>query len=175
VRRWSYHVIRRSRELVRSAREERASPPQVGVGTGVGVLACFSPLPWSHVPLALLFATILRVNRAWAVVGSQIPSLFGLLRPVIVFGEIEVAYRLRTGAWPQLTIRGALAEAPRLLVDLCVGSAIVGATAGMLGGLAAYLWARRARAVSNRSRGMPEEPRPPSSGSPPSTPPGPPS
>ena len=166
MRRWNRHVVKRARELWRRAKEERASPSQVGVAVGVGVLACFSPLPWSHVPLALLFSSTLRVNRVWAVLGSQVPSLFGLLRAPIMFAEIELAHRLRTGEWAVLDVRDALAEAPRLVLDLCVGAGLVGSTLGLLAGAASYLYARR---LTRRRGALP----PPTSGSPPSASPAP--
>jgi uncharacterized protein (DUF2062 family) len=143
VRRWNHHIIKRARELWQRAKNEAATPRQTGVAVGVGVLACFSPLLWSHVPLALLLSSVLKVNRVWAVVGSQLPSLFGLLRPFIVLGEIELAHRLRTGEWVDLDWRHALSEAPRLLLDLCIGAGIVGVTAALLAGSGAYLYAKR--------------------------------
>jgi uncharacterized protein (DUF2062 family) len=165
VRGWNRHVIKRARALWQRAKEERASPRQVGVSVGVGVLACFAPIPWTHVPLALLFSSVLRVNRVWAVVGSQIPSLFGLLRPLIMFAEIEVAHRLRTGEWLELDIGHAMAQAPRLMLDLFVGAGLLGAGAGLAAGLSAYAYGRRV--MQRRRDALP----PRTSGSPPSAPP----
>jgi uncharacterized protein (DUF2062 family) len=166
VRRWNRHVIKRAREMWQRAKRERASPSQVGVAVGAGVLACFAPVPWTHVPLALLFSTVLRVNRVWAVLGSQIPSLFGLLRAPIMFAEIEAAHRLRTGEWAELQIDHVLSDAPRLLLDLFVGAGLLGACAGFLSGVSAYVYARR---FTRRRDALP----PPTSGSPPSAPPAP--
>jgi uncharacterized protein (DUF2062 family) len=166
VRRWNRHVVKRARELWARAKQERASPRQMGLAVGMGVFACFSPVPWTHVPLALLFASVLRVNRAWAVLGSQVPSLFGLLRAVIMFAEIEVAHRLRTGEWAVLDIRHTLGEAPRLMLDLCVGAGILGGSLGLAAGFSAYLYARR---VTRKRDALP----PRTSGSPPSAPPAP--
>jgi len=143
VSRWNHHIFRRAGDLWQKAKSEAATPRQTGVAVGVGVLACFSPVLWSHVPLALLLSSVLRVNRVWAVVGSQIPSLFGLLRPFIVVAEIEVAHKLRTGDWVELDWRHVASEAPRLLLDLCVGAGLVGAVAALLAGSGAYLYARR--------------------------------
>lgn len=166
MRRWNRHVIKRARDLWLRAKQEKASPRQVGLAVGVGVLACFAPVPWTHVPLALLFSTILRVNRVWAVLGSQVPSLFGLLRAPIMFAEIEVAHRLRTGEWAELEISHVVSEGPRLILDLCVGAGLLGASAGLLAGVGAYANARR---ITRRRDALP----PPTSGSPPSAPPAP--
>jgi uncharacterized protein (DUF2062 family) len=143
VRRWNHHIFKRARDLWQKAKNEAATPRQTGVAVGVGVLACFSPVLWSHVPLALLLSSALRVNRVWAALGSQIPSLFGLLRPFIVLLEIELAHRIRTGDWVDLDWRHALSEAPRLLLDLFIGAGIVGVAASLLAGSGAYLYARR--------------------------------
>jgi uncharacterized protein (DUF2062 family) len=143
VRRWNRHIFKRARDLWEKARNEATTPRQTGVAVGVGVLACFSPILWSHVPLALLLASVFRVNRVWAALGSQVPSLFGLLRPFIVLLEIELAHRIRTGEWVDLDWRRAVSEAPRLFFDLCVGAGILGVGVALLAGGGAYLYARR--------------------------------
>jgi uncharacterized protein (DUF2062 family) len=130
------------------AKRENASPPQIGVAVGIGALSCCSPLLWTHMPVAVVLATLLRVNRVWAAFASQVPSLFGLLRPLMVLAEIELGHRLRTGAWVELDARQAVREAPRLAIDLAAGAGILGLGLGIVLGVLAYLYARRRRMSS---------------------------
>lgn len=118
--------------------------------------------------LAIGLATLLRVNRLWAFVGSRLPS--SVLLAWIAFLEIELAHRLRVGAWTRFAPREVLAHGREFLVDWFLGSALVGAVLGAALGAAAYVAMRRWRGLTPH---MPHAPRPPTSESPRSAPPAP--
>jgi hypothetical protein len=97
-------------------------------------------------------ATLFRKNRLWAFVGSRFSSSPTLA--CIVFAEIEVAHRLRTGAWAPLSVGSTLAHGRELLLDWLLGTAIVAPVVGVLTGLIAWRlaarWATRAARAEGR-------------------------
>jgi uncharacterized protein (DUF2062 family) len=173
-------------ELFLRARKERSSPREVGASIAVGVFAGCTPLLGLHMWIALAAATLLRLNRLWAFLGSRMPFLLAFMW--ISFSEIEVGHRLRTGVWAavspsfaleqaRLVVHGsgwaatALSDGRGLLYDWFLGLSIVGtaiaAFIGFLAYLAALRWERRS---ALRPRTL-DAPRRPSSESRPSTPP----
>ncbi|HEY3822824.1 MAG TPA: DUF2062 domain-containing protein [Polyangiaceae bacterium] len=162
----------RTRELWRRARREHSTPREVGWSVAVGVFCGCSPFVGLHMWMALGLATVFRLNRLWAFLGSRISS--NVLLAWLAFSEIELAHRLRTGAWMALAPSDVLVEGWQLFGDWLFGSLLVGATLAALLGLLVYAlarrWRRDAPAVTPRT---PAEPLPPSSGSPPSAPPAP--
>jgi uncharacterized protein (DUF2062 family) len=149
------------------AKREHSTPFEIGCSVAVGVLSGCTPFLGLHMWLALAFATVLRLNRLWAVVGSRIS--FMPLFAIITFCEVEIAHRLREGAWMPLSPHDAVGRGKELMADWLVGTAVVGAPLAMGIGLAAYLVARTYQ-INARS---PPAPRPLPSESPPSAPPAP--
>lgn len=128
------------------AKNERGSPRQIGWAVGVGVFAGCTPLVGLHGWVAIGLATVARLSRLWAWIGSRVSNL--LILPWIVFAEIQSAHWLRTGILVPLSVTDALREGPALLLDWCVGSVFVGPALGLSLGFVAYLYARRrAKAV----------------------------
>lgn len=166
IRRWA----KLSRDLWRRAKEEHSSPPEIGMSVAVGVFAGCTPFLGMHLWIALGLATVLRVNRLWAAVGSRF-AIFPVFLWV-TFCEIETGHRLRTGAWVSLAPHDALAHGRELFADWLIGTGIVGGAIAGCMGLAVYAAVRRweRRALIRRTL---DAPRPPSSESPPSTPPAP--
>jgi uncharacterized protein (DUF2062 family) len=162
-------LLARTRELWRLALAEHASPREIAFAVALGTFVACTPLVGFHIWLALGFATLLRLNRLWAAVGSRATTP-GLLPP-IVFAEIELAHRVRFGVWAPLSPRQALAQGPDLLLDWVIGMLPVGLLYATLLGLVAYALARRRGQRLTSS--TPGGPRPASSGSPPSAPPSP--
>jgi uncharacterized protein (DUF2062 family) len=156
-------------ELWNLALRERSTPRQIGVSVGAGVFAASTPLHGAHWAVAIGLATLLRVNRLWALLASRI-SIFPVY-VAISFCEIESAHRIRTGQWASLAPSQAVAQAGRLLGDWLLGVVLFGGALAALAGLLAYVVARRMqRAVTT----PPPAPAPPApSGSMPSAPPGP--
>jgi uncharacterized protein (DUF2062 family) len=149
------------KSLWRAALHERATPRGIGSAVAVGVFVGCSPFVGAHAGIAFVAATLLRVNRLWAVVGSRVS--FFLVLPWIVFAEIQSAHRLRTGEWAHLLSTNAVAGAKDWLLDWCLGALLVGSALALaLGGVAYALAARRERLTP---RTLAESP-PPTSGSP---------
>jgi uncharacterized protein (DUF2062 family) len=145
---------RRLLDLLRRARAEHASPVQISVAVAAGLFACCSPLLGFHCFIALALATLFRVNRLWAAVASQ-ASIFGILRPPIVFAEIELGHHLRAGAWAPLDLATIVQRAPSLMLDWAIGSLPFGLTVSALGGLLAWACLARPRAKNASPKATP--------------------
>jgi uncharacterized protein (DUF2062 family) len=147
----------RVRRLVRRAKNERASPREVGEAVFLGVFAGCSPAVGVHGPIALALATVLRRNRLYAFLGSRVSNI--VILPFIVLAEVQASHVLRTGHWAALTRARVLDEAPSLLLDWIVGSILVGAVMGFVVGWLAYMWAKwraaRRRKVQADDRTLP--------------------
>jgi len=156
-----------ARDLWERALREHSTPAEIGLAVAIGVFSACTPFLGAHMWIALALATIFRLNRLWAFIGSRFSFL-----PVfawVSFCEIEGAHRLRTGSWVPLAPREALAHGSELFADWLVGTVLVGGTLAAMAGLLAYEAARRwkKRVTGRTLAGSP----PPSSESPPSAPP----
>jgi uncharacterized protein (DUF2062 family) len=114
----------------------------------VGAFIACTPLLGFHIWLALGLATIFKLNRLWAMIGSRLSTTPILL--VTTFSEIQVAHRLRTGSWAAMTLHQAVARGPELLLDWAIGSVIIGLGVGAIAGLVAMTVARRWEQVTPR-------------------------
>jgi uncharacterized protein (DUF2062 family) len=170
VRRW----LRICARLWESARSERSSPREIGWSIALGVFSGCTPFVGVHLGIALALATLLRLNRLWAALGSRIS--FAPVFACIAFCEIETGHRVHTGGWVPLSPHEAVARGKELVGDWLLGAVVLGGSLALVCGLAAYLWARRCEAapaqrVPRSPTGRtPFAPRLRSSGSPPSTP-----
>lgn len=66
-----------------------------------------------------------------------------VILPFIVLAEIQLSYRLRTGAWLVVDRAHVLAQAPTLLLDWCLGTFPVGGVIAAAMGMLAFALARR--------------------------------
>ncbi len=135
--RWANRV----RTLWRLAKTERATPPQVAWAVGVGVFVGCTPALGLHGWIAVGAATLFRLNRLYAFLGSRVSSVFVL--PWIVLGEVQLAHRVRTGSFLALTKSDVLAKARDFVLDWGLGTIPIGAALGASFAAAAYAWARR--------------------------------
>jgi uncharacterized protein (DUF2062 family) len=156
----------RARAVWDWARREHATPREIGWSVGIGVFCGCTPFYGLHMWMALGITTLFRLNRLWAFIGSRVST--NVVLYAIVFSEIELGHRLRSGAWVRMAPREVFDHARQLLGDWLIGSAIVGTGLGALLGLVAYVVATRA--VSRRRLGQSPAR---TSGSPPSAPPAP--
>lgn len=161
---------KRTRDLWDKARREHSTPREVAWSVAIGVFAGCTPFLGLHMWIALGLASLFRLNRLWAFLGSRVSM--NVLFVWIAFCEIELAHRLRQGAWAPLAPSEVFARKAQLFGDWLVGTPLVGIPLAALLGLIAYALAHRwrARAVT---RNTPDAPRPPSSGSRRSAPPAP--
>ena len=142
------------RTLWRLAKEERASPREIGWAVALGAFCGCTPAVGFHGGLALFVATLFRKNRLFAWLGSRISNI--LILPFIAFAEVEVAHRIRAGEWVALDPHQALDQATGLLLDWCLGTIPVGGAIGGLLGLASWAVAhRRARRRSREAEAHP--------------------
>jgi uncharacterized protein (DUF2062 family) len=133
-------LLDRAHQLVVRARSEHSTPPEVGFSFGVGVFSACTPLLGFHMWIALALATVFRLNRLWAFLGSRISIM-----PVylwISFCEIELGHRLRAGAWVRMSFREALSHGKELSLDWAIGTGLIGCALAAVGGLAAYVCVR---------------------------------
>jgi uncharacterized protein (DUF2062 family) len=139
--RTSTRVAARLRALWQLARREHATPREIGQAVAVGVFVGCTPAIGFHGWIAVGLATLLRLNRLWAFLGSRVCTFFIL--PWIALAEVQLAHRIRAGRWVALTVDTALHEAPGLLVDWLAGAVLVGGVLAALLGAAAYVVAGR--------------------------------
>ncbi len=131
----------RARDLWERAKREHSSPSEVGWSVAVGVFSGCTPFLGVHMWIALGLATVLRLNRLWAFLGSRVSS--NVLFVWIAFSEIEVAHRVRTGAWAPLAPADALDHGRELFGDWLLGALAVGSALAALLGAVAYFLSRR--------------------------------
>jgi len=137
-------ALERAKTLLKRALSERATPRGLALSVGLGVLLGTSPLLGLHALIAAALATAFRLNRALAVLGTNIS--FGPLMALQVAGEVIVGSRLLGQELPPITASNALDVAKGALGAWWVGYAVVGPSlAGLVGGLV-YALARRREA-----------------------------
>jgi uncharacterized protein (DUF2062 family) len=112
----------------------------------LGVFVGCTPAIGLHGWIALAAATVLRLNRLWAFLGSRVCTL--LVLPWITLTELEVAHRIRTGEWLPLRVSTVLHDAHGLLADWLLGTVLVGGALALAIGLLAYGIARRLHSVA---------------------------
>jgi uncharacterized protein (DUF2062 family) len=144
------------RVLWELAKNEHASPRQIAYAVGLGVFCGCTPGVGFHAAIGAFAATIFRLNRLWAIIGSRISNM--LILPWIVLAEIQLAHRIRTGEWAVITLDNAMDTAGEMLLDWCIGSVPVGLALGLVFGALAYVIARwRANVRAERERNAPAE------------------
>jgi uncharacterized protein len=153
------------------ARREHSTPREMAWSVAIGVFCGTSPFIGLHMWMALGLATVLRLNRLWAFVGSRVST--SILIVWIAFSEIELAHRLRTGAWMALSFDPTahmLDHGWQVFGDWVLGWTMVGALLATGVGFVAFGAARRWERIRLRT---PEPRLPPTSESPRSAPPAP--
>jgi uncharacterized protein len=161
---------RRTRELWDRALREHSTPREVGWSVAIGVFCGCTPFLGLHMWIALGLASLFRLNRLWAFLGSRVST--NVLFAWIAFCEIELAHRIRQNVWAPLAPSDVYARRAQLFGDWLVGTPLVGVPLATFFGLVAYALIRRRRARPITPH-TPDEPRPPSSESPRSAPPAP--
>lgn len=139
----------RTKRLWERAKREHSTPREVGWSVGLGVFTGCTPFIGFHMWIALGLASLFRLNRLWAFLGSRVSS--NVIFVWIAFAEIESAHRLRTGSWMPVAPQEVLAHGWDLALDWLAGAALVGSVLGVLVGLGAYVAARE-WAASARSQ-----------------------
>ncbi len=138
-----------AKRLYRAAKDERASPREIGWAVGIGVFVGCSPALGFHGLVALGAATLFKKNRLFCWIGSRVCNMITL--PFVVLAEIEIARFLRTGQWLALDRDKVLEQAPSLLLDWSLGLVPVGGGLALVFGFGSFAWARY-RAARSTSR-----------------------
>ena len=127
-------ALERARGLLKRALEERASPREFAFSVALGALIGTSPLVGLHLLVAAALATALRLNRALAVLGTNVT--FGPLLPLAVWGEVTLGARILGIDLPPITSETAVTVAKGALGAWWVGFVAVGpGTALVIGGM----------------------------------------
>ncbi|HVT61533.1 MAG TPA: DUF2062 domain-containing protein [Thermoanaerobaculia bacterium] len=145
----------RLRELLYRLRIEGDSPARQAGAVALGVFIGCTPLYGFHLPLCLVFARLLGVNRLKTYIAAHIST--PVVAPFLIFAEIQAGRRLR-GA-PPLSIRPSRFRKDfqdyaiwhwhfwhwRSWSDLVVGSIVLGILLAALFGLLTFWLLRRGR------------------------------
>lgn len=128
--------------LWQRAKSERAAPHEIGWAVAIGAFAGCTPALGFHGVVGLALATLFRKNRLFAWLGTRISNMIFL--PFIVYAEVQIAHRLRTGAWANIVIDR---EHPfdamwPLLLDWILGCIPVGGAIALVMGLGSWAIAR---------------------------------
>jgi SAM-dependent methyltransferase len=125
-------------------RTEHTTPGKVAAGVAVGVFVGCSPFWGFHLAIALLLATLFRLNRVLVYAAANLAN--PVTAPPLIFAEVQTGHRLLRGAWMGLTmdevVRAGIAG---IFLDFLVGSLVLGTALALLLGGAAWLAAHAAR------------------------------
>jgi hypothetical protein len=132
---------RKIKSLWQRAKNERATPKQIGWAIFLGVFVGCTPALGFHTVAVLAAATLFKVNRLFAWIGSR--SSNALVLPFIIIAEIQVSHIVRTGSWATFDRHAIDWEHPfrsvgPLALDWILGTIPVGCALGGLFGLAAW-------------------------------------
>ncbi len=120
------------------------------MAVAVGVFAGCTPAIGFHGWVAVGAATILRLNRLYAFVGSRVSAFFIL--PFIIIAEIQSSHYVRTHTWVALSWQHASEEGFALFGDWILGTFLVGIPLAIVLGVLAYAWGmRRASAKAGQA------------------------
>ncbi|MCS6898402.1 MAG: DUF2062 domain-containing protein [Myxococcales bacterium] len=126
--------LERVRGLLRRALQEQTSPGRFALSVALGVLIGTSPLIGFQLLVAAALATTFRLNRALAVLGTNIT--FGPMLPLTVWGEVVLGARILGIDLPPISSETAMTIAREALGAWWVGFITVGPTmAAGIGGV----------------------------------------
>lgn len=131
----------RLRRLYMTLRTEHRTPGKVAFAVGIGVVVGCSPFWGIHFALAVLLATVFRLNRVLVYAAAHIGN--PLTVAPILFAEVQSGHRIVHGAWLPIALSDvATLGVLGFFADLFVGSVVVGIILGAVIGVAAWLLAR---------------------------------
>jgi uncharacterized protein (DUF2062 family)/trans-aconitate methyltransferase len=131
------------RRLFHRLRTEGDTPARQAAAFGLGTFIGCLPLFGLHLQLCLTAGWLLRLNRLKLYLAANISNPF--VAPFLLFGEVQVGSRLRTGAFYPLSLDAFRAFSVwQFGADLIVGSLIVGLALGAAAAAITYVLGRRA-------------------------------
>ena len=123
----------RFRAVVQRALEEQTTPAKIGAALALGALIGSSPLVGLHSVLAVVLASVLRLNRAITFLGTNVS--FGPLIGLFVSGEVWLGSRVLGRPPPHFSSEPVVGVATRALGAWWMGYVIIAPV------LAAAAWA----------------------------------
>lgn len=137
---------RRVSEFFRLLLREYRSPARVALAVGIGCVIGCTPLYGFHLPLCVLAALLLRLNKliVYGAANISVPPL----APLIGFVSVELGEYALHRSWLHRELLSGLAVtelARRFFVAWLLGGVLLGAVVGLLLGGATYLVLRRRR------------------------------
>ena len=146
-------------EMHYQLRTEADSPMRVAVSVGLGAAIGCLPVWGVHLPICVGLAKLLGLSRVKAYLAAHIHNPLTL--PLLIYLEAGIGRWVFTGEWPVFTLQSLRAiDLWMLARDLAVGAAILGAVAGLLLAVFAYVisvrwqvspvWARVRESISKR-------------------------
>jgi uncharacterized protein (DUF2062 family) len=132
----------------------KLTPARAFWSVALGLFVGVQPTPGLHLPVVLAVCVPLRLDGALGYLATNIS--IPPVAPFLWLAALQTGERILTGRFAPLTKEGmrALIRAPGpLLGALVLGSIVLGALLGLVGGSLAYV------TVLHRSSGTPEEPR----------------
>jgi uncharacterized protein (DUF2062 family) len=106
----------------------------IAVGLFIGCM----PFYGFHLLLCWVVGRLLRLNRLKVYLAANVSN--PIVAPLLVFAELQIGARIRTGEFLALTLETARTITPwQFGAHLMVGSVVLGGVLGAIGGLATYL------------------------------------
>ena len=129
-------------EMVFRMRTDGATPARQAAALAVGVFIGCTPLFGLHLGICLVAARLFRLNVVTMYIGAQISH--PIIAVPLYFSELQAGSLLRRGAFYALSMAEFRALPwHQFLLDLCLGSLVVGAALGVAFGFAALPVFRR--------------------------------
>jgi uncharacterized protein (DUF2062 family)/2-polyprenyl-3-methyl-5-hydroxy-6-metoxy-1,4-benzoquinol methylase len=131
----------RLRRLYMTLRTEHSTPGKVAFAVGIGVFVGCSPFWGIHFAVAVLVATLFRLNRVIVYAAAYIGNPLTIVP--ILFAEVQMGHRLLHGTWLSITLADvATVGVVGLFTDLVIGSIVFGFLLGSAIAVAVWLLAR---------------------------------
>ena len=117
----------------------KGSPREIALGFALGLFIGMSPFFGMHIAISVVFAMILGWSKIAAAIGVNITNVFTapLIYPVTYYVGTKITGFNRHVNWPtSIDFNGFLQlvkESPMIILDLCVGGAILGLPIAIVG------------------------------------------
>ncbi len=141
---------RRIRTVVRHLFSEYTETPgRLAAAVGLGLFCGIAPIWGFQMAAAAVLAHKLRLNKAIALTASNVS--FAPVAPLILAAGLIVGHFLWTGRWVDFSPAAVARQIPSYLCEWAMGSVVLAALVGTVGGGVAFLvarWASRAKPVA---------------------------
>jgi uncharacterized protein (DUF2062 family) len=134
----------RWRRALQQLLTERSSPAELGVAVAVGVFIAVTPLYGLHLAMALVAATLFRLNRSVTILATNFP--LPIFQPLLALGGLQIGAFMMAGEFLPVSMETiASLDIRTVVVEWLVGTAILGGALGGVLGLVTFLAVARRR------------------------------